>query len=178
MRYRTAIIGLGQIGNQLDDDPKRTMVWTHAGAYAAVPGVELIAGADPDGDRLQRFCERRGVAAGYRDYREMLRSENIHLLSVCSPTALHYEMVLEGVRAGVKAIFCEKPLATTVDQAAEMVTACASAGVVLAVNHTRRWEATYIEAKHCWTRGSSAGSNLSRATIQARCSRWEPTCST
>ena len=153
MRYRTAIIGLGQIGNQLDDDPKRTMVWTHAGAYAAVPGVELIAGADPDGDRLQRFCKRRGVAAGYRDYREMLRSETIHLLSVCSPTALHYEMVLEGVRAGVKAIFCEKPLAATVDQAAEMVTACASAGVVLAVNHTRRWESTYLQAKHVLDQG-------------------------
>ena len=56
-------------------------------------------------------------------------------------------MVLEGVKAGVKAIFCEKPIAATVDQAVEMVDACASAGIVLAVNHTRRWESIYIHAK-------------------------------
>jgi hypothetical protein len=46
-RYRAAIIGLGQIGNQFDDDPKRSVVWTHAGAYECVPEVELIAGRRP-----------------------------------------------------------------------------------------------------------------------------------
>jgi predicted dehydrogenase len=146
-RYRAAIIGLGQIGNRFDDDPKRTIVWTHAGAYAAVPEVELVAGADPDQSQLQRFLERRGVTNGYHDYRTMLQSEAIDLLSVCSPTDLHYDMVLAGVRAGVKAIFCEKPLATTVEQGAEMVQTCASAGVILAVNHTRRWESIYVHAK-------------------------------
>lgn len=146
-RYRAAIIGLGQIGNQFDDDPKRTEVWTHAGAYQAIPDIELVAGADPDSDRLRRFIERRGVAVGYRDYREMLRSEYIHLLSVCSPTPLHYEMVMEGVKAGVRAIFCEKPLAATMDEAVEMVEACEAAGIVLAVNHTRRWEAIYQRAQ-------------------------------
>jgi predicted dehydrogenase len=146
-RFRAAIIGLGQIGNQFDDDPKRTVVWTHAGAYLAMPDVELVAGADPDEERLQRFLARRGVTAGYHDYREMLRRESLDLLSVCSPTNLHYEMVLEGVKAGVKAIFCEKPIAATVDEAVEMVEACSSAGVVLAVNHTRRWESIYVHAK-------------------------------
>lgn len=146
-RLRAAIIGLGQIGNQFDDDPKRTVVWTHAGAYLGVPQVELIAGADPDEQRLQQFLARRGVTAGYKSYQEMLQEQAIDLLSVCSPTSLHYEMVLEGVRAGVKAIFCEKPIAETVEQAVEMVDACASAGIVLAVNHTRRWESIYVHAK-------------------------------
>jgi len=146
-RYRAAIIGLGQIGNQFDDDPKRTAVWTHAAAYSSVPAVELIAGADPDETKLRRFQDRRNVRAGYRDYQEMLQEEAIDLLSVCSPTELHYPMVLAGVRAGVKAIFCEKPLASTVEQARRMVEACRSAGVVLAVNHTRRWDSIYRDAK-------------------------------
>lgn len=152
-RCRAAIIGLGQIGNQFDDDPKRTEIWTHAGAYAAVPEVELVAGADTDSDRLRRFLDRRRVPNGYRDYREMLRSEKIHLLSICSPTALHHKMVLEGVGAGVKAIFCEKPLASTVEEAVEMVEACEQAGVVLAVNHSRRWESIYIRARKLVAQG-------------------------
>ncbi|TAJ26352.1 MAG: Gfo/Idh/MocA family oxidoreductase [Nitrospirae bacterium] len=152
-RTRAAIIGLGQIGNQFDDDPKRTEIWTHAGAYLAVPEVGLVAGADPDADRLHRFVKGRRVSNGYRDYREMLRSETIDLLSICSPTAFHHEMVLEGVKAGVKAIFCEKPLAATVEQAMDMVEACESAGVVLAVNHSRRWEAIYIHAKRLLAQG-------------------------
>ena len=146
-RLRAAIIGLGQIGNQFDDDPKRTSVWTHAGAYSSVPAVELIAGADPDETRLHRFLDRRQVRAGYRDYQEMLQKEDIDLLSVCSPTELHYTMVLAGVQTGVKAIFCEKPLASTVEQGMAMVEACRSAGIVLAVNHTRRWESIYLRAK-------------------------------
>jgi predicted dehydrogenase len=146
-RLRAAIIGLGQIGNQFDDDPKRIAVWTHAAAYSSVPAIELIAGADPDESRLQGFLERRNVRAGYRDYQEMLHKEAIDLLSVCSPTELHYPMVLAGVHAGVKAIFCEKPLASTVEQGAAMVEACRSAGIVLAVNHTRRWESIYLRAK-------------------------------
>jgi predicted dehydrogenase len=146
-RLRAAIIGLGQIGNQFDDDPKRTAIWTHAGAYSAVPAVELIAGADPDETRLQRFMDGRNVKAGYCDYQEMLHKEAIDLLSVCSPTELHYAMVLAGVQAGVKAIFCEKPLASTVDEGLIMVEACRSAGIVLAVNHTRRWESIYLQAK-------------------------------
>ena len=152
--FRAAIIGLGQIGNQFDDDPKRTGIWTHAGAYAVIPEIRLIAGADPDKGRLQAFLTRRGVPKGYRNYRKMLESERIDVLSICSPTALHYEMVLEGVDAGVKAIFCEKPLATTMDQADEMVNVCTSAGVVLAVNHTRRWEAIYIDARRLLAEGA------------------------
>ena len=146
-RYRAAIIGLGQIGNQFDDDPKRTVVWTHAGGYSSVPAVELIAGADPDEARLQGFLSRRNVRSGYQDYHDMLRNEAIDLLSVCSPTELHCRMVLDGVRAGVKAIFCEKPLASTVEQGRSMVEACRSAGIVLAVNHIRRWDPIYLRAK-------------------------------
>jgi predicted dehydrogenase len=153
-RLRAAIIGLGQIGNQFDDDPKRTDVWTHAGAYSSVSAVELIAGADPDETRLHRFLDRRHVRAGYCNYQEMLQKEPIDLLSVCSPTELHYTMVLAGVQAGVKAIFCEKPLASTVEQGMAMVEACRSAGIVLAVNHTRRWESIYLQAKRLIDEGA------------------------
>lgn len=153
-QYRAGIIGLGQIGNLFDDDPKRKEIWTHAGAYLALPNVTLAAGADSDEDRRRRFLYRSVTANAYVDYRSMLQAENLHILSVCTPTALHYDMVLAGVRAGVRAIFCEKPLASTPEQAAEMVETCQSAGVILAVNHTRRWEPVYVRAKQLLAEGA------------------------
>jgi predicted dehydrogenase len=146
-RYRAAIVGLGHMGSRCDDHPCEDELSSHAGAYQALPDVELVSGADPDSARLRRFQERRGIALGYRDYREMLACERIQLLSVCSPTPLHHEMVMAAVRAGVRAIFCEKPLASTMAEAVDMVEACEASGVILAVNHTRRWDPIYQRAR-------------------------------
>jgi predicted dehydrogenase len=153
-QYRAGIIGLGQIGNLFDEDPKRKEIWTHTGAYLALPNVTLTAGADSDEDRRRRFLSRSVTASAYVDYRSMLQAENLQVVSICAPTALHHEMVLAGVRAGVRAIFCEKPLASTPEQAAEMVEACQAAGVLLAVNHTRRWEPIYVRAKQLLAEGA------------------------
>ena len=145
--YRAGIIGLGQIGNLFDEDPKRKEIWTHAGAYLALPDVVLAAGADSDAGRRNSFLKRSEGATAYREYRDMFGAERLDVVSVCTPTALHHEMVLAAADAGVRAIFCEKPLASTPEQAAEMVEVCQSAGVLLAVNHTRRWEPIYVQAK-------------------------------
>ncbi|MEO5955064.1 MAG: Gfo/Idh/MocA family oxidoreductase [Nitrospiraceae bacterium] len=146
-QYRAGIIGLGQIGNLFDEDPKRTEIWTHAGAYLALPDVVLAAGADSDAGRRNSFLKRSAGAKAYREYRDMFGAEGLDVVSVCTPTALHHAMVLAAVKAGVRAVFCEKPLAATPEQAAEMVEVCQSAGVLLAVNHTRRWEPIYVQAK-------------------------------
>ncbi|MDP1946067.1 MAG: Gfo/Idh/MocA family oxidoreductase [Nitrospirota bacterium] len=146
-QYRAGVIGLGQIGNLFDEDPKRKEIWTHTGAYLALPDVMLAAGADSDDGRRNSFLKRSAGAKAYRDYGDMFGAERLDVVSVCTPTALHHEMVLAAVHAGVRAVFCEKPLAATPEQAAEMVEVCQSAGVLLAVNHTRRWEPIYVRAK-------------------------------
>ena len=152
--YRAGVIGLGQIGNLFDEDPKRKEIWTHTGAYLALPDVVLAAGADSDVGRRTSFLKRSETAKAYPDYREMFEAERLDIVSVCTPTALHHEMVLAGVRAGVRAIFCEKPLSATPEQAAEMAEVCQSAGVLLAVNHTRRWEPIYVRAKQLVEEGA------------------------
>jgi len=116
--------------------------------------VVSAAGADSDVGRRTSFLKRSETAKAYPDYREMFEAERLDIVSVCTPTALHHEMVLAGVRAGVRAIFCEKPLAATPEQAAEMAEVCQSAGVLLAVNHTRRWEPIYVRAKQLVEEGA------------------------
>ncbi|MDP1768646.1 MAG: Gfo/Idh/MocA family oxidoreductase [Nitrospirota bacterium] len=153
-QYRAGIIGLGQIGNLFDEDLKRKEIWSHTGAYLALPDVVLAAGADSDAGRRNSFLKRSAGAKAYHDYRDMLKAERLDVVSVCTPTALHHEMVLAAVHAGVRAVFCEKPLAATPEQAAEMVEICQSAGVSLAVNHTRRWEPIYVRAKQLVEEGA------------------------
>ena len=102
---------------------------THAFSYAALlearADVDLVV-ADPDG-----YGDVRGVrvVGSYQDAWEAW-PEGPDAIVVTSANAHHRELVLEAARRGVH-VLCEKPLATAVADAEEMVAACREAGVVL-----------------------------------------------
>ena len=102
---------------------------THAGSYAALlearPDVDLVV-ADPDG-----YDDVRGVRV-VPSYEEAWSAwpEGPDAIVVTSANAHHKDLVLEAARRGVH-VLCEKPLATSVPDAEEMVAACREAGVVL-----------------------------------------------
>lgn len=139
-KYRVAIVGCGRIGSEFDDDPKRKQVSTHAGAYSAHPEIEFVAVSDIDKNRLEKSKKRWNVPNAYTDYKEMLRKENIEILSICTWSKTHFEIFKEAVKYGLKAVFCEKPISTTLSEADEMVRICEQKDIVLAVNHSRRWD--------------------------------------
>jgi predicted dehydrogenase len=103
----------------------------HADAYAAglasARGARLTAVWDADGQRGRESAERYG-AAWRADYRRMLAE--VDAVVVCSENVHHRDLVLAAARAG-KHVLCEKPLATTLADAAAMVDACARSGVAL-----------------------------------------------
>ena len=102
---------------------------THAGGYAALlagrEDVDLVV-ADPDG-----FGDVHApvVVGSYQEAWDHW-PDGPDAVVVTSANAHHKELVLEAARRGVH-VLCEKPLATTVADAEEMVTACREAGVVL-----------------------------------------------
>ena len=145
MSYRAGIVGCGRIGCGFDDDPRRGYVSTHAGAYVRTPGVELAAMADRDRTRLERYGERFGVRGRYEDYRQMLAQERLDILSVCTRDDTHREIVEQAVEIGVKAIFCEKPIADSLAAAEAMIRCCEKAGVILMVDHQRRFDRFHQE---------------------------------
>ena len=147
MKLKAGIIGLGNIGSLFDEDLKRKEVWSHVGAYLASPKVAIVAGAEPDITRLNRFAQRCPQAKPYQDYREMLKDNRLDMVSICSPTDTHFEILSRAVEAEVKAIFCEKPVASRVEDAHQMVDICQAEGVILAVNYTRRWDQNYRQVK-------------------------------
>lgn len=145
MGYRVGIVGCGRIASVFDEDPKRAQIWTHARAYQDDGRTELVAAADINPTALADFCKKWLVRQAYTDYRTMLRNEQIDLLSICTPPASHLEIAVEARRAGVRAIWCEKPMASSVEEADRMLEACRD--IVLAVNHPRRWDPCYRTAK-------------------------------
>lgn len=145
MTYSAAIVGCGRIGCFLDDDPKRRGIWTHAGAYAACPKTQLVALADVDAEARQAAARRWGVERVYADLESMLREEQLDILSICTPSNAHAAGVQAAVDAGVPAVWCEKPLTVTVEEADAVLKAASRC--IVAVNHTRRWDQAYGTAR-------------------------------
>lgn len=138
--FKAGIVGCGRIGSEFDDDPKRKMVSTHAGAYSAVDEVELVAACDFSKEKLEKCGKRWHIPSLYEDYKEMLERERLDILSICTWNSTHLDIVNEAVNCNVKAIFCEKPIADTLQNANEIVRLCNERGVILQIDHQRRFD--------------------------------------
>ncbi len=144
-RYRAGIIGLGFIGgaDQVSGDALGQRVedlgGTHLGALSNHPRIDLVAGSSRDPGRRERFAKRTETAV-FEDWMKMLEDQQLDIVSVATYADVHAEIVLGCVEAGVRAIYCEKPIAQTVADAARMLEACRQQDVVLAINHNRRFE--------------------------------------
>ena len=119
----------------------------HARGYAEAKDVKIVACADPSEENLEKLLEEQKVPSTYSDYQEMLKKEKLDVVSICTWIPLHHQMVLDSVKAGVKAIHAEKPMAPTWGEAREMQKACDDAGVVATYCHQRRFEARFRKAR-------------------------------
>jgi predicted dehydrogenase len=153
-RYRVGIIGLTDIGCRrpgVSADGGIPVPSSHASAYADIPGAEVVAVCDLQPALLDRFASVWGDvwpnAVRYADHRKLLAEARLDVLSVCTSDHAHAEIVVDACRAGVRGIFCEKPIATTLYDADRMIDAARTAGVVLSIDHTRRWRPLYQEAR-------------------------------
>lgn len=146
--YRAGIIGLGFIGaaDQVSGDALGQRVedldGTHLVALQRHPRVQVVAGSSRDEGRRQRFAQRSG-ARTYADWRQMLASEQLDIVSVATYTPTHEAITLACAAAGVRAIYCEKPVAPTLEAGDRMLRACAEAGALLVFNHQRRFNPNF-----------------------------------
>lgn len=145
--YNVGIVGCGGIASGFEDDPLREHPCTHAGAYSAIPQTKIVCASDISRPKLEKFSKRWGIHRLYTSYKEMLSQEKLDLVSVCTPPDTHCQIVTDTARSGVDAIFCEKPIATSGQEARKMINACKKNGVHLAVNHSRRWDMNYQQIR-------------------------------
>ncbi|MDB5387971.1 MAG: hypothetical protein JWM11_3617 [Planctomycetaceae bacterium] len=157
--YRAGIIGLGFIGggDQMSGDRLGQQVTSldgnHCEALLRHPRVQLVAGSSRDGGRRERF-ERRSGAKTFGDWKQMLDSERLDIVSVASFAPSHAELVEACAESGVRAIFCEKPIATRLESAERMIKSCQQSGSLLVINHNRRFHPQYREMARRITAGA------------------------
>jgi predicted dehydrogenase len=122
-RMRVGVIGYGYWGPNL------------ARNVAQDPGTVLWAIADLSPKRLNSARDFYPLTAMTADYHDLLRDRDIDAVFVATPPETHHRIVVEALEAG-KHVLVEKPLATNVDDAADMVRVAERCGRVLAVDHT------------------------------------------
>jgi UDP-N-acetylglucosamine 3-dehydrogenase len=130
---RAAVVGLGAMGTN------------HARVYAGLPGVQLVAVADLDPDRVRAVSCQHG-ARGYDDVAAMLVGQRPDVVSVAVPTRAHAEVAERVIDAGV-ALLVEKPLAAKIDEGCRLRDRAAAAGVPMTVGHIERFNPAVIELK-------------------------------
>jgi predicted dehydrogenase len=144
--HRVALVGCGRVGAEFDDDPLRTEIATHAKAWATVGGADFVAAADPDADKLAKTVATYGVK-GFSDVAKMLAETNPDVVSIATPPHTHRAITELCIAAKTKVIRCVKPIAGTIADARAMVDACREAGVLLVIDHQRRFEPRHRAAR-------------------------------
>lgn len=134
-RYRAAIIGAGSIGR------------AHASGYTQAQRIDLVACADVNEPQARQFAAQYGITSVYTDFRAMLDTERPDIVSVCTWHPFHAEMTIAAAARRPKAILCEKPMATSLGEAGEMMIACQRNQVKLAIGFQRRFLPAWCRAK-------------------------------
>lgn len=137
----TLIVGCGNIAGGFDAmRATDALPYTHAGAFSRHHGFALAACVDPDLVKRAAFAQRWKIPASAGSIDGLgFAPGSIDVISICSPTVCHADDVLAAIRLVPRLIFCEKPVSPDSASTARLAQACADAGVLFAVNHTRRW---------------------------------------
>ncbi|HBQ65217.1 MAG TPA: hypothetical protein DD727_09960 [Clostridiales bacterium] len=127
--YRVGIVGCGMIAA------------AHAKAYKMHERTELAALADINPEHLLKFKDKWSVSekASYTDHLSMLNNEKLDIVSVCTWHGSHAEISIDCAMKGISGIICEKPMATNVGEAKDMLAAAKANKTKLTVEHNRRY---------------------------------------
>lgn len=145
-RYKAAVIGLGRIGQLLEDDPLREHPCTHAGAIAASPRTELVGGIDIDVERRREFRARWQTPA-WADIDDLFAHETPDIVHIATPPETHRAIFTSVARHKPRIVVCEKPLATTLEDAEAMLRLARETGIATIVNHERRFSFEYAAVR-------------------------------
>ena len=120
------VVGIGFIGP------------AHIEALRRLPDVEVVALAEGSEEAAAAKARALGVPNACGDYRKLLARSDVRVVHICTPNHLHYEMSKQALQAG-KHVVCEKPLATSATEAAELVALARTKGLVNAVHFNVRY---------------------------------------
>jgi myo-inositol 2-dehydrogenase / D-chiro-inositol 1-dehydrogenase len=140
-------VKVGIIGSQFEAD-------IHAASFRIMPEeAQVVAVCSPTPGHPEALAERYGIPRVFHDYREMLKDNEIEMVTITAPNYLHAEMTREAALAG-KHVVCEKPLCMTLEEADEMVDVCRRQGVLLMYAEELFFTPKYVKAKEMADQGA------------------------
>ncbi|MFZ4212728.1 Gfo/Idh/MocA family oxidoreductase [Pantoea endophytica] len=148
---RVGLIGAGRMGSFHAEN----LAWR-------VPGAILAAVADPQPGAADALTNKLGVAKAYSDLHALLQDPEIEAVAIAAPARTHAEWVIAAAEAG-KHVFCEKPMAVTLEEADRAIAAAKAAGVVLQVGFNRRFDSGFAAAIAAVKAGENGTTQLSRS---------------
>ncbi|KAF1018829.1 MAG: scyllo-inositol 2-dehydrogenase (NAD(+)) [Pseudomonas sp.] len=127
-------LGIGLIGTGFMGRA-HALAFNHARAVFELPvTLELAALADADAERAKQCAHAWGFATTHSDWQALIAAPEVDVVAITTPNHLHYPMAMAALAAG-KAVYCEKPLAVSLEQARAMRDAARQAGVVTRVGY-------------------------------------------
>src|SRR6516164_2946741 len=125
-RLKTAVFGTGFVGR------------VHLEGIRRLGNVDLYAIGEPEIEKGKKLAEEFGAEKVEADYKKLLADPNLDAVHVCVPNALHFPIAKDALEAG-KHVICEKPLATSVEEARQLVEVAARAKRRNATFHNLRY---------------------------------------
>lgn len=150
-KLRCAVVGLNMGRN-------------HCRIFHESEYFELVAICDIDPARLLWVKENVCDCASYSNYEDMLAEVRPDAVVVATPTDLHCSMTILAAQYGAKGVYCEKPMAVSMNEARSMVEVCKNQGVQLMVGHQRRVTPVYTTMKQLIDEGAIGDVYLVRGT--------------
>lgn len=132
---RTAVIGLGGMGLR------------HCQAVQSVSGSSISAVCDLRPSAVEKAVSAYPGCEGYTDWTELIQRDRPDLLVIATNGPSHFEIARTAMEMGVKRLLIEKPLATSLRDAKDLIGLAEQKGVRVAVNHSRRWTPAYIRLR-------------------------------
>jgi len=134
-RLNVGVIGVGRMGR----------------LYAAnlaqrVPNARLVAVADQKAGLAESFAKEYGVPKFYENHRDLLSDPDVEAVAVITSTSTHKDVVIDAAKAG-KAVFCEKPISLSLEDANRILQVVEETGAFLQMGFQRRFDAAYMGAR-------------------------------
>lgn len=141
MTLKIAVIGCGSIAKH-----------RHLLEYDINERVEITAVCDVVQERAEEAAAKYQAKA-YTDYKELLKKEDIDAVSVCLPNYLHASVSIDALDAGAH-VLCEKPMATSTEEADQMIEAAKRNGKKLMIGHNQRFVTSHQKARELIASGA------------------------
>lgn len=134
-KVKVGLIGLGRMGR----------IYAESLAFQ-IPRAELVAVADINREAAKKIAASYSIKHWFENYEDLLKIEDIRGVVIAASTSIHTKIIASAAKAG-KAIFCEKPVALTLEETDIALKAVKKAKVKFQAGFMRRFDRGYALAK-------------------------------